>query len=81
MCQVIPEYLYSLSLAIALYQVLYFSTVYSIIFAVVPPLGKCKYDNPNTTGWSATTVICALADISVIVCFTQRRSLAPLLGV
>jgi hypothetical protein len=70
-CQVIPEYLYSLSPAIALYQVLSFSTVYSIIFVIVPPLGKYKYDNPNITGWSATTVICALADLSVIVCFTQ----------
>ena len=36
--------------AIALYQVLLISTVYSIIFAVVPPLEKYKYDNPNTTG-------------------------------
>jgi hypothetical protein len=70
MCQVIPEYLYLLSPAIALYQVLSFSTVYSIIFVVVPPLAKYKYDNPNTTGRSATTVICALADLSVIVYLT-----------
>jgi hypothetical protein len=70
MCQVILEYLYSLSLAIGFYQVLSFSTVYSIIFAIVPPLGKYKYDNLNTTGWSATTVMCALVDLSMIMCFT-----------
>jgi hypothetical protein len=57
--------------AIALYQVSSFSTVYSIILAVVPPLGKYKYDNLNTTGGSAKTVIYELADLSVIVCFTQ----------
>jgi hypothetical protein len=45
-CQVILEYLYSLSPAIALYQVLSFFNVYSIIFSLVPPLREYKYDNP-----------------------------------
>jgi hypothetical protein len=35
--------------AITLYRILFLSTVYPIIFAVVPLLGKYKYDNLNTT--------------------------------
>jgi hypothetical protein len=66
-----PQIFLFVTPANALYQVLSFSTVYSIIFAKVPPLGKYKHDNPNTIEGSATTVICALADLSVIVCFTK----------
>jgi hypothetical protein len=49
-CQVISEYLYSLSLTIALYQILVILHRLLNIFAVVPPTGKYKLDNPNTTG-------------------------------
>jgi hypothetical protein len=47
--KVIPQISLFVTPAIALYKVLSFSIVYSIIFVVVPPLGKYKYDNPNTT--------------------------------
>jgi hypothetical protein len=69
-CQVITEYLYSLSPAIALYQVLV------VLHRLLEHLchrasrGKIQIDNPNTTGSSATTVIRALADLSEIICFT-----------
>jgi hypothetical protein len=63
-----------LSFSLVLYWVLLLSTIYPIIFAIVLPLGKYKYDNPNTTGWSA------LADLSV-TCVLPKTFLAPLLGV
>jgi hypothetical protein len=74
MCQLIPEYLYSLSPAIALYQALD-----SIIFAVVPPTGKYKQPEYHWVKCYNGN-LCACGPFCDRV-FYPRRPLVPLLEV